>query len=340
MGNIKIVAEIGCNHNGDKNLAKKMISMAASCGVDAVKFQIFKADALAAFDAPSAEYQKKSGETTQFEMLKRLELSQEDYVEIVEHAYLEKCEIFATPFDLESIDFLAQLGQKVWKIPSGEITNLIYLEKIASLPIPNKQIVLSTGMSTLEEIDQALRIFEKEKDITVLHCNTNYPTEDNDVNLLALKVLMKRYSNCKIGFSDHSLGITAALVACGMGISFLEKHFTLDVNLPGPDHKASINPDDLRILCSEIRRAEKVLGIEKKAVTKSEMPNRWIARKSIVAKEYIKKGEIYTEQNLTCKRPGNGISPMRWYELLGKIAEQDFKPDELIVHSGFLWEKE
>lgn len=340
MGKIKIVAEIGCNHNGDKDLAKKMISIAASCGVDAVKFQIFKTEELVAFDAPSAEYQKKSGETTQFDMLKRLELSQEDYVEIVEYANRERCEIFATPFDLESIDFLAQLGQKVWKIPSGEITNLIYLERIAALPISEKQIVLSTGMSTVDEIDRALRIFKKEKDVTILHCNTNYPTEDEDVNLLALKVLMKRYPNCKIGFSDHSLGITAALVACGMGISFFEKHFTLDVNLPGPDHKASINPDDLRILCSEIRRAEKLLGAERKAVTKSENANRFVARKSIVAKEYIRKGEIYTAQNLTCKRPGTGISPMYWYELLGKIAEDDFNPDQLISHSGFLWEEE
>lgn len=341
MSKIKIVAEIGCNHNGDKELAKKMISTAAACGVDAVKFQTFQAEKLASIEAPKAEYQIKNdvGET-QLEMLKKLELSQKDYLELVEYAHKENCDIFSTAFDEESVIFLAKLGQKIWKIPSGEITNLVYLEKIAMLDIPGKEIILSTGMATLDEIDRAVKIFEKEKNITILHCNTNYPTQDSDVNLLAIKVLRKRYSNCKVGFSDHSLGITAPLIACGMGISFIEKHFTLDTNLPGPDHKASIMPNELRLLCQEIQRGEILLGMEKKFVTKSEEPNKWIARKSIVAQKNIKKGEIYTQENLTCKRPGNGISPMHWYELLGERAESNFKQDQLITHSKFKWEKE
>lgn len=341
MNKIYIVAEIGCNHNGDFNLAKKMVEVAKNCGVDAVKFQTFKADQLISKYAPKAEYQIKvtGKKESQLEMTKKLELPYNEFIKLENYAKGLGLDVFSTPFDFESIDFLATQNQKIWKIPSGEILNLPYLEKIARLPIENKEIVLSTGMATIEEIKISLSILEKNgvsKDkITILHCNTEYPTPDEDVNLNAIKHLQKEFLEYKIGFSDHSEGYFCGLASVPFGITFIEKHFTLDKNFDGPDHKASVTPEELKLLCQGIRAVEKALGSEYKIVTNSERKNKIVARKSIVAKREIKKGDIYTIENITTKRPGNGISPLDWYELLGKSAEKDFKEDELILHEGF-----
>lgn len=338
---IFIVAEIGCNHNGDPELAKKMVEIAKECGVDAVKFQTFKADLLISKYAPKAEYQKKvtSSDESQLEMTKKLELPFNKFIELEKYARSLGLEVFSTPFDFESIDFLAGYQQKIWKIPSGEITNLPYIEKIAKLPVINKQIVLSTGMSTIEEIEEALNILTKngmkEEDITILHCNTEYPTPYEDVNLLSIPYLKEKFPQYKIGFSDHSQGYFDGIAAVPYRITFIEKHFTLDKNFEGPDHKASVLPEELKLLCEGIRAVEKSMGKYKKIVTNSERKNKIVARKSIIAKMKIKKGEIFTEENLTTKRPGNGISPMNWYKILGKRAERDFDIDELIEDSNF-----
>ena len=342
MKKIFIVAEIGCNHNGNPELAQEMIDAAKECGVDAVKFQTFKADLLISKYAPKAEYQKKvtSEEENQLEMTKKLELSYDEYMKLEEYSKSLGLEVFSTPFDMESIDFLARNNQKIWKIPSGEITNLPYLEKIAKLEIEDKKIVISTGMSTIEEIQKALDILIKngmnEEDITILHCNTEYPTPYEDVNLNSIKYLMKKFPEYNIGFSDHSEGYLCGVASATYGISFIEKHFTLDKNFEGPDHKASVIPDELKKLCEGIRIIEKALGAEDKIVTKSEKKNIIVARKSIIAKTSIKKGEIFTEQNITTKRPGNGISPMEWYNILGKEAQENFEEDEVIRDHRFI----
>ena len=341
MNKIYIVAEIGCNHNGDFKLAKRMVEVAKNCGVDAVKFQTFKADQLISKYAPKAEYQIKvtSSTESQLEMTKKLELPYGEFIKLENYSKELGLDVFSTPFDFDSIDFLASQKQQVWKIPSGEILNLPYLEKIAKLPIENKEIVISTGMATIEEIKLALIILEKngvsKEKITILHCNTEYPTPYEDVNLNAITHLQKEFSEYKIGFSDHSEGYFAGIASVPYGITFIEKHFTLDKNFDGPDHKASVTPDELELLCKGIRAVEKALGSSEKIVTNSEKKNKIVARKSIVAKNDIKKGEIYTIENITTKRPGNGISPMDWYEILGKVAEKDFEEDQLIEHSGF-----
>ena len=341
MNKIYIVAEIGCNHNGDFRLAKQMIEVAKECGVDAVKLQTFKANQLISKYAPKAEYQiKVTGLTeSQLEMTKKLELPYDTFVKLENYAKELGLDVFSTPFDFDSIDFLASQKQKVWKIPSGEILNLPYLEKIAKLPVEDKEIVISTGMATIEEIKLALSVLEKNgvlKDkITILHCNTEYPTPYEDVNLNAIKHLQKEFSEYKIGFSDHSEGYFAGIASVPYGITFIEKHFTLDKNFDGPDHKASVTPNELELLCRGIRAVEKALGSSEKIVTNSEKKNKIVARKSIVAKKNIKKGDIYTIENITTKRPGNVISPMSWYEILGKVAEKDFEEDQLIEHSGF-----
>ena len=331
---VKIVAEIGCNHNGCVNLAKKMIDVAQKCGVDAVKFQTFNAESLISKYAPKAEYQKRNtGEAdTQLEMTRKLELSHEEYLLLREYAMMKGLEVFSTPFDLESIDFLYSIGQKIWKIPSGEITNLPYLEKIGEMDVKEKKILLSTGMANKEEILYAIRILQRKKknEITILHCNTEYPTPDEDVNISAIIDLKKTFSEFKIGFSDHSVGYTAAIMAMAYGVSVIEKHFTLDKNMDGPDHKASATPNELYQLVNEVRRAEIMLGCRKKIVTESEKKNINIARKSIVSRCKIKKGDIFSEQNITCKRPGNGISPIYWYDILGKMANRDYQEDEMI----------
>ena len=341
---IFLVAEIGCNHNGDKELAKKMVASAKECGVDGVKFQTFRADALISRYAPKADYQKitTGTEDSQLEMTRKLELSQEDFLELREYAQCLGLQVFSTPFDLESIDFLHENGQRIWKIPSGEITNLPYLQKIGSLECRDKEIILSSGMATVDEIRNCINILAhagtKESQMTLLHCNTEYPTPDRDVNLLAINDLKKEFPCVRIGFSDHSVGFTAAAGAAVLGVSMIEKHFTLDKNMRGPDHKASADPEELRALCENVRRIEAMLGNGKKIVTESEYRNKIAARKSIVAKRVILKGECYSEENITCKRPGNGISPMDWYQLLGKEAEMDFQEDELITAEGFLWQ--
>nr|ABB29902.1 NnaB [Escherichia coli]AIG62580.1 N-acetyl neuramic acid synthetase [Escherichia coli] len=340
MSSVYIVAEIGCNHNGDYNLAKLMIDEAYSAGVDAVKFQTFKADSLISKYAPKAEYQIKTtgNSESQLEMTRKLELSCEEYIKLEEYSKSLGLDVFSTPFDLESIEFLYTRKQTTWKIPSGELLNLPYLEKIALLP-GDKKIILSTGMATLAEIKQALKIFTdngvKAEDITILHCNTEYPTPYEDVNLNVLAGLKKIFQEYNIGFSDHSPGYFAGIAAVPYGITFIEKHFTLNKDFEGPDHKASITPDELRLLCNGIRAIERALGSFDKRVTNSERKNKLVARKSIVAKRDIKKGEIFTTDNITTKRPGNGISPMYWYEVLGKKAEQDFLEDQLIKVSGF-----
>lgn len=338
---IRIVAEIGCNHNGDLEIAKQLIQNAKLMGATAVKMQMFKADLLASEHAKKADYQELNDDSnTQKEMLARLEISENEYYELIEFAKLMGIELFSTAFDNESVDFLYSTGQKIWKIPSGEINNLPLLEKIAAIECDNKEIILSTGMSTLEEIDRAVNVLTRSKNtiFTILHCNTEYPTEPKDMNLNVLNLFKERYPEWNIGLSDHSEGILAALIAVGMNVTFIEKHFTLDKNMPGPDHKASITPKELKQLCESVRLAETMMGLKQKFVTKSESKNIFVARKSIVAKSIIRKGETFTLDNITCKRPGNGISPMHWYEVIGKTAEQDFEKDQLITCNGIKWE--
>ncbi|ELE6473954.1 N-acetylneuraminate synthase [Enterobacter hormaechei] len=341
MANIYIVAEIGCNHNGDFELAKKMVDEAKKAGVDAVKFQTFKADQLISKYAPKAEYQIKvtGNDESQLDMTRKLELPYDEFIKLEVYAKSLGLDVFSTPFDFDSIDFLASRHQKVWKIPSGELLNLPYLEKIARLPIEDKKIVISTGMATTEEIKMALKVLGDNgvlpSDITILHCNTEYPTPFEDVNLNTIAGFKKIFSEYNIGFSDHSPGYFAGIASVPYGITFIEKHFTLNKDFEGPDHKASVTPDELKLLCEGIRAVEQSLGSYEKLVTQSERKNKIVARKSIVAKCKIKKGEVFTGENVTTKRPGNGISPMYWYELLGQTAQRDFEEDQLIVHKGF-----
>ena len=345
MKHIFIVAEIGCNHNGSKELAREMVRKAKECGVDAVKFQTFKADALISCYAPKAEYQKETTGTaeSQLEMTKKLELSHDDLIELKTYAESLGLVVFSTPFDLDSVDFLDSIGQSLWKIPSGEITNLPYLKRIGAIKIDNKKIILSSGMATIDEIKTCIGVLVEagtnENDIILLHCNTEYPTPDKDVNILAINDLKEQFPNVSIGFSDHSVGYVAAVGAAILGVSLIEKHFTLDKNFAGPDHKASATPEELKALVENVRRIEVMAGSSKKIVTESERKNKIVARKSIVAARNIVKGEILTEENITCKRPGNGISPMKWYDILGKVAEKDFRTDELIEQSGFEWQE-
>lgn len=333
MNRIMVVSEIGSNHNGSLELAKKMIDVSKKCGADAVKFQTFQTDELVSSYAPMAKYQKDNlcVDESQKDMLKKLELSKNDFVEIFKYAKNKKILAFSTPFDIPSIEFLYSIGQTIWKIPSGEINNLPYLEKIALLDCKNKEIILSTGMANMSEIKSAINILDNGKaKITILHCNTNYPSLDKDLNLEAINKLHEEFPKYNIGLSDHSEGIVAPLIACGMSISMVEKHFTLNKNLPGPDHNMSIEPQTLEMLCSSIRRAEKMIGKKSKIVTSSEAKNIMWARKSIVAKRKIKKGEILSEENITTKRPANGISPMKWHEIIGTTAIRNFDLDELI----------
>ncbi|MGL4362374.1 MAG: N-acetylneuraminate synthase [Cellulosilyticaceae bacterium] len=342
MSKIYIVAEIGCNHNGDVELAKKMIHEAKLCGVDAVKFQTFNSGELISKFAPKAEYQKVTtgSDESQLEMIKKLELENEEYIVLRDYTTSLGLHAFSTPFDMDSIVFLEKSGQNVWKIPSGEITNVPYLEKIRDIKCIDKEIILSTGMSRMEEIEFAVNILQNSVDtkLTILHCNTDYPTIDVDVNLKAILELKEKFPKYNIGLSDHSVGTVAAIAAVAYDVAFIEKHFTLDKNFYGPDHKASATPDELRELCTSVRRAEVMLGSREKHVTSSEAKNKNIARKSIVAKRAIRIGEVLDESNITCKRPGNGISPIYWYEVIGQIADREFAEDELITVSGIDWE--
>ncbi len=332
MTRVFIIAEAGVNHNGDINIARKMIDVAVESCVDAVKFQTFKAESLVSSTASKAEYQLKNTNKneTHYKMIKNLELDRDTHIELVNYCKAKKIIFLSSPFDHESIDLLSELGLDIFKIPSGEITNLPYLKKIGKL---NKKVILSTGMSYLEEIKYALDVLIKEgtkkESITVLHCNTDYPTNYEDVNLKAMLTIRDMF-DIKVGYSDHTNGIEIPIAAAALGASIIEKHFTLDKNMPGPDHKASLEPEELKNMVNAIRNIEKALGDGIKRPSKSELKNINIARKSIIASKNIKKGEILTEQNITIKRPGNGISPMKYYDILGKTAKKDFGIDELI----------
>lgn len=330
MNKILIIAEAGVNHNGDINIAKKLIDVASDAGVDIVKFQTFNAEKIASRCADKARYQLENTgiEETQIQMLKKLELNHEMHVELIEYCDRKGIKFLSTPFDLESIRELDELGIDLWKIPSGEITNYPYLVEIAKT---HKPIIMSTGMSNMEEIRAALRVLNENGagKLSVLHCNTQYPTPYEDVNLNAMRTI-KEEIGVKVGYSDHTVGIEVPIAAVAMGATIIEKHFTLDRNMEGPDHKASLEPDELREMVLSIRNIEKSLGNGVKEPSKSEYENIVIARKSIVAKAKIKKGELFGVDNITTKRPGTGISPMMWNEVIGIPAPRDFEVDDII----------
>lgn len=327
-----IIAEAGVNHNGDIKLAKKLIDVAVNAGADFVKFQTFNADRLATHAAKKAEYQAQTTDRneTQHEMLRRLELTPAMHHELIAHCKMRKIGFFSTGFDIESVDFLASLGQNLFKIPSGEITNLPYLRHIGRL---GKPIILSTGMSNMPEIESAIKALEQagtsRSKITVLHCTTEYPTPMCDVNLRAMQSIQTELG-VAIGYSDHTLGIEVAVAAVAVGATVIEKHFTLDRTLPGPDHKASLEPTELKTMVSSIRNIELALGDRLKQLAPSEAKNILVARKSIVASKDIQIGERFSAENLATKRPGTGISPMRWDEIVGLKANRNYAPDELI----------
>lgn len=330
---IIIIAEAGVNHNGDMKIARQLIDEAAAAGVDYVKFQTFKADKLVKKDAEKAAYQATSTDKseTQYEMLKRLELTHEQHLELIDYCKEKKITFLSTGFDSESIDFLVNIGVDLIKIPSGEITNLPLLRQIAGY---NKNVILSSGMATMEDIDNALEVLEKagqEKDkVILLHCTTEYPTPFAEVNLNAMGAI-KRHTGLQVGYSDHTLGIEVPIAAVALGATVIEKHFTLDKTMTGPDHAASLEPHELFKMVSCIRNIEAAMGEGVKKPSPSEIKNMAVARKSIVAACNIAKGEIFTEYNLTVKRPGIGLSPMKWDEVIGTIAKKDFLTDELIT---------
>ena len=354
---VYIIAEAGVNHNGSIEMAKQLIDAAVSAGADAVKFQTFTAENLATTDAPKAEYQSRTTakDESQFSMLKKLELDANTHRVLLKHCNELGIEFLSTPFDISSVGFLAKdLNIGKLKISSGDLTNAPLLLQAA---LTGKSVILSTGMSTLDEIEEALGVLafgylhatEKpsreefkrvycsvagravlKENVSLLHCTTEYPAPFNEVNLRAMDTLRDAFS-LPIGLSDHSPGFAIALAAAARGATIIEKHFTLDRSLPGPDHKASLEPDELISLISGIRQIEMALGEVEKAPTCSEMKNRLIARKSLVANQSIKRGELFTEQNLTCKRPGGGLSPGNYWEWLGKIASRDYVKDEMIV---------
>jgi N,N'-diacetyllegionaminate synthase len=327
-----IIAEAGVNHNGSVDLAKQLIDIAANSGADAVKFQTFKAENLVAKNTQKAEYQKQTTDASesQFDMIKKLELDVETHKELIAYCQDKNIMFLSTPFDHDSIELLSNLGLKIFKIPSGEITNLPYLRHIGSL---GKQIVLSTGMSNLEEVEDALNILinagTSKDNITVLHANTMYPTPMEDVNLNAMLTIQKELG-VSVGYSDHTLGIEVDIAAVAIGASVIEKHFTLDKTMDGPDHKASLEPKELKAMVSAIRNIEKALGGDEKKPSPSESVNIEVVRKSIVANQNIKKGDFLTNENITVKRPGSGISPMQWDEVIGTPASKDYNADELI----------
>ena len=322
-----IIAEAGDNHNGSIDLAKKLIEVALEAKADAVKFQTFKTEEVISKMAKMAEYQKKNLgiEESQFDMVKKLELSFEDFEELKRYTEDKGLMFLSTPFDLESCDFLNNLGLNIFKIPSGEITNLPYLRKINSF---KKDVILSTGMAALDEIQAALDVL-KDCKVSLLHCTTEYPCPYDAVNMNAM-LTMKEKFNLPVGYSDHTQGIEIPVMAAAMGAQIIEKHFTLDKNMEGPYHKASLEPYELKQMVKAIRNVEKAFGDGKKEPQPAEIKNIAIARKSIIAKCNIKKGEIFTEKNLTTKRPGNGISPMKWDEIIGTAATKDYLEDELI----------
>lgn len=332
LNKVFIIAEAGVNHNGSIDLAKKLIDAAVDAKADAVKFQTFKAETLVSKKAQKADYQKETTDSneSQFDMIKKLELDVDTHKELISYCNDKDIMFLSTPFDLDSVDLLNDLGLEIFKIPSGEITNLPYLRKIGKL---NKKIVLSTGMADIGEIEDALDILieagTKKENITILHANTEYPTPMEDVNLKSMITIGNAF-DIAFGYSDHTLGIEVPTAAVAMGATCIEKHFTLDKTMEGPDHKASLEPNELIAMIKAIRNIEKALGNGIKKPSRSESKNINIARKSIVAKTNIKQGEILDENNLAIKRPGNGISPMKWDEIIGTIASKDYKEDDLI----------
>ncbi len=326
-----IIAEAGVNHNGDLALAKQMIDIAENAGADYVKFQTFIAEDLASSTAKKASYQIENtkNEDSQYSMLKQLELPYESHFELIEYCRTKNVKFLSTAFELKSIDFLKDKID-FFKIPSGEITNLPYLEKVAKLGLP---VVMSTGMANMQEVKDAYSVLTNnginKDDLTILHCNTEYPTPMEDVNLLAMNSIARELG-VKIGYSDHTLGIEIPIAAVAMGASVIEKHFTIDRTMTGPDHAASLEPEELKEMISSIRNIESALGNGVKTPSKSEEKNIPIARKSIIAREDINKGDILTESNLIVKRPGNGINPMKWNEIIGSKATKNYKKDDLI----------
>lgn len=332
MRSVFIIAEAGVNHNGDIRIAKKMVDVAANAGVNAIKFQTFKAESLVSKYTPKADYQKRNtgiGES-QFAMIKKLELSNKEFKDLYDYCNKKRITFLSSPFDIESISFLQKLGMQIFKIPSGELTNLPYLREIASLA---KRLILSTGMADLSEIRTALEVLvangtPRDK-ITVLQCTTEYPTPYKDVNLLAMNTIRDTL-HVKVGYSDHTQGIEISIAAAALGACIIEKHFTLDNMMSGPDHRASLMPEQLALLVQAIRNVEKSLGNGIKCPCISEKKNKRVARKSIVASRNIAKDEVFSFHNVTIKRPGTGISPMEWDSIIGQKATRSYKEDELI----------
>lgn len=330
MSSVFIIAEAGVNHNGDIKLAKKLVDVAADAGADAVKFQTFKAETLVCKNAKKADYQLETtdGEESQFEMLKKLELTKEMHEELIAYCKEKQIMFLSTPFDVESVSLLNDYGIEIMKIPSGEITNYPYLKTVGET---GKRVILSTGMSTMDEVEEAVKVLQNHgaEDITLLHCNTEYPTPMKDVNLLAM-CTMKNKIGVPVGYSDHTEGIEVPIAAVALGATVIEKHFTLDKTMEGPDHKASLEPEALKQMVKAIRNIEQTLGNGKKEPSESEKKNIAIVRKSIVAKCDIAEGEVFTEENLTTKRPANGMTPMLWNDVIGKRAKKSYYCDEVI----------
>lgn len=334
-----IIAEAGVNHNGDINLARKLIDAASIAKVDYVKFQTFKADTLTSKAAKKASYQvDNTGDTldNQYDMLKKLELSDDYHKELISYCKQKNVKFFSTAFDVEGLDYLNSLGLEMFKVPSGEITNLPYLRKVASF---NKPVILSTGMSNLKEVEAAIEVLTSEsltrKEITVLHCNTEYPTPLEDVNLKAMQTIADQ-CNVEVGYSDHTLGIEVPIAAVAMGAKIIEKHFTIDKSLPGPDHRASLEPNELIDMVRSVRNIEMAIsgnGIKK--ISKSESKNIAVARKSIHLKTALTKGETISEENLIALRPGTGISPMKWNEVIGKKINKPLEAYTMLSHDDF-----
>lgn len=324
-----IIAEAGVNHNGSMDLAYKLVDAAKDAGADCIKFQTFKAEKLVAKSAKKAEYQKATtGDSSQQDMLKKLELTYEEFIQLKEYCEKKGICFLSTPFDFDSIAFLDSLDMPFWKIPSGEITNLPYLLALAKT---RKPVVMSTGMCEMKEIEEAISVLKEHgtPEIKILHCNTEYPTPFEDVNLKAMQSLRETFG-LEVGYSDHTKGIEVPVAAVALGAAVIEKHFTLDRTMDGPDHKASLEPQELAEMVKSIRNIEAALGSGIKEPSPSEKKNIAVARKSIVAAGPIKKGELFSEDNITVKRPGSGISPMKWFDVIGKTAKRDFEEDELI----------
>lgn len=335
MTHVTIIAEAGVNHNGSIDIARQLVDKAVEAGVDIIKFQTFKSEKLVSKSARQAEYQKKNigtkSDDSQLSMLKKLELSEQDHVELMAYCKQKGIRFFSTAFDMDSIEYLHSLNLGLWKIPSGEVTNYPFLKRIASY---NEKTILSTGMCDLQDVRAAVDALYKnglsKENLTLLHCNTEYPTPFEDVNLKAMDALRKEFG-VEVGYSDHTKGIEVPIAAVALGATVIEKHFTLDRNMEGPDHKASLEPDELKAMVSAIRNIEKAVGGDgTKHVSESERKNITIARKSIIAARDIKKGELLTEENMTVKRPGTGISPMRWEEVIGTKAIRNFAEEDLI----------